>query len=274
MSETIYQTPEEKAAAAFTKQSAVFDDLYGEDGMIRYKRNRVREHLLSVLKPQSHVLELNCGTGEDACWLAAQAHSVFATDIAAGMLAQANRKIREAQLDHLITTQLLSFTELDQLAGRQQFDHIFSNFAGLNCTGELEKVLHSFSSLLRPGGRVTLVLLPSFCLWETLLVFRGKFKTAFRRFFARKGRKARVEGMDFRCWYYNASTVKRMMQEEYRCIGVEGLCTIVPPSYIEGFDQQYPKLFHWLADQEGKRKKAWPWRSIGDYYIISFEKIR
>ena len=50
------------------------------------------------------------------------------------------------------------------------YDMIFSNFAGLNCTGELDKVLASFSSLLKPKGIVTLVLLPGFCLWEFLLI--------------------------------------------------------------------------------------------------------
>ncbi len=67
---------------------------------------------------------------------------------------------------------------------------IFSNFAGLNCTGKLDQVLLSFDPLLKPGGLVTLVLLPPFCVWETALVLKGKFKTAFRRFFSKKGVKS------------------------------------------------------------------------------------
>ena len=61
-------------------------------------------------------------------------------------------------------------------------------FAGLNCTDELGKVLDSFNDLLKPGGRVTLVILPKFCLWEFLLIFKGKFRTAFRRVFSSNGK--------------------------------------------------------------------------------------
>ena len=46
-----------------------------------------------------------------------------------------------AGVQERVTTELRSFTELAQLECRGPFDCIFSNFAGLNCTGELQKVL-------------------------------------------------------------------------------------------------------------------------------------
>src|SRR4029078_12530259 len=107
------------------------------------------------------------------------------------------------------------------------YDLIFSNFAGLNCTNELGKVLASFSTLLNPGGIITLVLLPKFCLWESLLFVKGKFKTAFRRFFSSAGRKAHIEGKYFRCWYYNPSFIKRLLKKEFDAVSLEGLCTLV-----------------------------------------------
>ena len=56
---------EDQVAIAFNHQSAGFDDLYGLNTIIQYKRERVRERLLSYLKPESHILEINAGTGED-----------------------------------------------------------------------------------------------------------------------------------------------------------------------------------------------------------------
>jgi len=72
------------------------------------------------------------------------------------------KKIKQTNLDRKITHELCSFTELENLRQPGPYDHIFSNFAGLNCTNELEKVLNSFSFLLKPGGLVTLVLMPKF----------------------------------------------------------------------------------------------------------------
>ena len=149
---------------------------------------------------------------------------------------------------------------------------IFSNFAGLNCTGDLDKVLSSFSPLVKSGGIVTLVILPKFCLWEFLLLFKGKFKTAFRRFFSSKGVKAHIEGEYFNCWYYNPVYIKKQLQKDFDLVAVEGLCSLVPPSYMEGFAEKHPALYSFLRSTEEKWKSSWPWKNIGDYYIISLRK--
>jgi len=105
-----------------------------------------------------------------------------------------------------------------------------------------------------------------------LLMAKGKFKTATRRFFSGNGRRARVEGKYFTCWYYNPSTVIGYAKKEFELLRVEGLCTFVPPSYIEGFAEKHPKWYSRLVRLEEKFKTRWPWRSIGDYYIITMRK--
>jgi len=272
MNTPILNINEQNAATAFNDQSVLFDELYSYNAIIQYKRNRVRKHVLQFLKPQADILELNAGTGEDAVFFAAQGHRVHATDISSGMQAQLKEKVSRHQLTGLVTTELCSFTELDKLSKNISYDLIFSNFAGLNCTNELEKVLLSFNGLLKPGGIATLVILPKFCLWETLLVFKGKFRTATRRFFSAKGRTAHVEGNLFKCWYYSPKFIRRVLKDNFDLIGLEGLCTIVPPSYIENFAEKYPKAFRRLCAKEDKYKNKWPWKNIGDYYVITLKK--
>jgi ubiquinone/menaquinone biosynthesis C-methylase UbiE len=239
---------------------------------IQYKRKRVQDHLLKYLEPGSRILELNCGTGEDAVCLAQKGHVVHATDISEGMQKKLIEKAAVRGLSESVTSELCSFTALEFLKNRGPYDCIFSNFAGLNCTGDVKQVLSRFDSLLKPGGVVVLVLLPRFCLWETLLIFRGKFKTATRRFFSAKGRKASIDGLPFRCWYYSPGFIKRLMREKYFSLGLEGLCTLVPPSYLENFPERFPVIYSRLCDAEDRLKSKWPWKIIGDYYIISFRK--
>ena len=263
---------EQQASIAFSKQSGVFDAIYALNTIVAYKRERVRTHLSKYLTANNFILELNSGTGEDAIWFAQQGHRVHATDISTGMQRMLQQKVKTASLDHKITNELCSFTELQHLNQKGPYDMIFSNFAGLNCTSELDKVVQSFYSLLKPGGVVTLVVLPKFCLWEFLLMFKGKFKTAFRRFSGKNGTTAYVEGTNFKCWYYNPSYISNNLKNEFELLGVEGLCTLVPPSYIEHFAEKHPSAYKFLVTQENKWKTNWPWRSIGDYYIISFRK--
>ncbi len=269
ISENINQ---QNTAAAFNRQSKVFDDLYSGNTIIQYKRERVRQHFLSYLQPNSFILELNSGTGEDAVYFAQQGHRVHATDISSGMQEELQKKAASHNLENQVSTELCSFTDLSSLQNKGPYDTMFSNFAGLNCTGELDKVLNSFSQLLKKDGVVTLVIMPKFCLWETLLVFKGKFKTAFRRFFSSDGRKAHIEGEYFKCWYYNPSYIIETLKNNFEILSIEGLCTFVPPSYIEGFAEKHPKAFKFLKEKENKYKSKFPWKSIGDYFIISLRK--
>jgi ubiquinone/menaquinone biosynthesis C-methylase UbiE len=262
---------EQNVAAAFTRQAVVFDTIYNSNQIIQYKRERVRKAVLQVLKPGAAILELNAGTGEDAIWFASRGYRVHATDFSEGMLAEMAVKIRSGNIKN-ITVEKCSFTRLSSLEHKGPYDHIFSNFGGLNCTGELEMVLKNFSSLLNPGGTVTLVIIPPFCLWETLQIFRGRFKNATRRFFSRRGRKAIIEGREFTCWYYNPSFVKKLLQNEFECMDVEALCSLVPPSYMENFPFRFPKLFLFLKRIENRFRSSWPLTSMGDYFIISFKK--
>lgn len=263
---------EMQAAEAFNKQSSLFDKLYSDNTIIQYKRERVRSHIKEYLPPNSNILELNAGTGEDAIYFAQLGHKIHATDISQGMQKILVEKVQQHGLSNKISNELCSYTSLENLKNKGPYDLIFSNFAGLNCTAELSKVLNSLFPLLNPGGMVTLVILPKFCLWETLLVFKGKVKTAFRRFFSSKGALAHIETVYFTCWYYNSSYIHRLLKDSFDLLSIEGLCTIVPPSYIEGFPEKYPRTYQFLKDQENKLKNKWPWKYIGDYYIISFRK--
>lgn len=273
MNESLHEKNEQEAAKAFSKQALLFDQYDAGNMIIQYKRERVRGHVLQYLPPASAILELNAGTGEDATYFGRLGHRVHATDIAEGMQQALREKVIRQELTEKVTTELCSFTSLTALQHKGPFDLIFSNFAGLNCTGELDKVLRSFAPLVNPGGQLTLVILPPFCLWETLLLFRGKFRTAFRRFFSRrKGARSHVEGHYFRCWYYSPSYVVRHLKDSFDLLSIEGLCTIVPPSYIEHFAGKHPRLYRTLRKWEDRHKDKWPWKYIGDYYIISFRK--
>ena len=272
MNQSIHTLNEQAAEKAFTKQSGIFDELYSSNLIIHYKRQRVRDHVQQWIKPNSKILELNAGTGDDAIWFAKQGHHVHATDISKGMQDKLIEKAKYTGLDSKITNEVCSFTALHDLRNKGPFDLIFSNFAGLNCTGQLDEVLRSFSSLLKREAIVTLVILPKFCLWESMMFLKGDFKTASRRFFSGKGVEANVEGEKFTCWYYNPSYIIKNMKTGYDVLSVEGLCTIVPPSYLENFPNKRPSLFSWLKEKENKLKSSWPWKSIGDYYIISLKR--
>ncbi len=260
----------EAATEAFSRQAPVFDELYAADAMIQYKRDRVRKQALAHLPAGGSILELNAGTGEDALFFAEAGMTVHATDAAEGMLEELEAKTSRQRGQ--ITVEKCSFTALNMLRQRGPYDMVFSNFGGLNCTPDVDQVIASLPALLKPGGVAVLVIISDFCLWELLLLFRGKVNTAFRRFFSRNGRMAQVEGVFFRCWYYSPRKVSKRAQRHFRVVDVQGLCSIVPPSYMEGFAEKYPRVFKRLARLEDRWCHRWPVNALGDYFVLTVER--
>ncbi|TCZ70606.1 class I SAM-dependent methyltransferase [Flaviaesturariibacter aridisoli] len=263
---------EQPAAEAFSRQAPLFDGLYGSNPIIAYKRARVRAQVERHLAPASRILELNCGTGEDALYFSSKGHSVLATDVSEAMLAQLRQKAFSLDGCGHLEARHCSYHDLRALPPEAPFDLVFSNFGGLNCTDRLADVLQSAADLLRPGGLLTVVVIPPFCLWESLLLLKGEWRTATRRWFSRGGASAQVEGQRFRCWYYRPVFIRKALRAEFNVLELEGLCTLVPPSYRERFPKRFPRLLHLLQRWEDRWAHRWPWRSVGDYFIMTLQK--
>jgi ubiquinone/menaquinone biosynthesis C-methylase UbiE len=258
-------------AEAFSRQSIIFDSLDESNPILQWMRSQVHLHCMKYFKAGETLLELNCGTGIDAVFFAMNGLQVHATDIADGMLEELRKKIELKNLSANISSQKCSFKELNTLS-HQKFNHIFSNFGGLNCTNELDKVISQFKNLLQPGGTVTLVIMPPICLWEFALALKGNFRTAFRRL-RKNGTDSNVEGMRFNSYYYSPSKVSTYFGNQYKLIALKSLACFVPPPYLEKFPHEYPKLFKLSTLLDEKLSSSFPFNRWADHYIITMQKL-
>lgn len=262
---------EEKVSEAFSRQSGGFDKSDNENEILKWMRSRVRDCAIHLWKPGDSILELNAGTGLDALFFAEKGFRVHATDNAPGMLNAIKDKIDKYGVQDKITTQRCSFLELNKLIP-QRFDHIFSNFGGLNCTDKLDSVIQSLEPLLKPGGTVTLVIMPPICPWELLYFLKGNFKLAFRRL-NKKGTSSHLEGLNFTTWYYSPAEVKSMLGKNYSTLSITGLGIVVPPPFLEHFPLKYPNIFRRLASIEKSISAKAPFYSWADHFIITAKKL-
>lgn len=262
---------EQNVSEAFSRQAGCFDTLDLQNPIIQRMRNQVHTHLLSLLKTGDQILELNAGTGIDAIFLAQHGFKVHATDNAKGMMKILEQKIATLGLEKKISSQKCSFNNLEEIQ-EKRFDHIFSNFGGLNCSENIDEVIKQFDRLLKPGGIVTLVIMPHICPWELLLLLKGNFKIAFRRW-TKKGVRSHLEGIYFDTYYYSAGRVFKAFDKKlYEKICIKGLATFSPPPYLDKFCKKYPKTFRVLCGIDEKITQFYPFNSWTDHYIISMKK--
>ena len=233
-------------------------------------RQKVRQHVLAHLQTGDRILELNAGTGADAAFFADQGYSVHATDLSPGMVAAIEQKRTSLGLESRLTAELCSFDSLEQFAGNS-FDYVFSNMGGINCTEDLPGVASGVDKLLKPGGRVTWVVMPRICLWELAQVLRVDFYTAMRRLHPH-GTLANVEGKRFITWYYPPRRVIQAFGKGFQLLQIQGLSVFTPPADHKSFPNHHPHLYHWLRWMDDLLADRNPFYRWGDFYIVTLEK--
>src|ERR1700688_4355612 len=79
------------AATAFDGVADSYDEVFTYSTIGRAQRRTVWDKLLVAFPPGRHILELNCGTGEDARYLVQRGRSVVACDASRSMIQVAKR---------------------------------------------------------------------------------------------------------------------------------------------------------------------------------------
>jgi ubiquinone/menaquinone biosynthesis C-methylase UbiE len=255
----------------FDAAAASYDASFTHAVIGKAQRKRVYERLSEILHKSEtkKILEVNCGTGEDAAWLAQQDFEVVATDISEAMIRVAKSKPGN---ENLVFSQA-DINDLPRHFENQKFDLIFSNFGGLNCLSlsRLRLFFKNASELLTPGGELVLVIMPRNTKWEQLyFLAKADFSNAFRR--KEKSAIANVGGQNVLTYYYNPKEVARLAHDYFDAKKVSPIGFFVPPSYLEPFFGRHPNLFSMLdASESGARHFRFLARH-SDHYLIHLRK--
>lgn len=257
------------AATAFDEVAASYDELFTHTSIGRAQRKQVWMRLLTAFPPASRILELNCGTGEDARFLALLGHSVLACDASAKMIQLARDRAEHDWHATRVHFLQLPNEHLRFLIDGPQFDGAFSDFAGLNCVADLRPIAATLAELVRPGGRLVLCLLTRVCVAETLwYLLHAQPKKAVRRFAGKStawlGRRA------IAVFYPTARKIRRCFSPWFRLTSRRTIGLFVPPSYCEPAFCKHQKLLRRLESLD-RFCAHWPvLRGLGDHLLLEF----
>lgn len=221
---------------AFDSMAEAYDEEFTQTPIGICQREQVYTYLKAHLSAAPmRILELNCGTGEDAVWLAQQGHTVVATDISQEMVRITQRKVEAEGLGPQVKVIQSPIQEVAHILSGS-FDLIFSNFGGWNCLKgqEIKNVAPQLHNLLRPTGRIMAVIMPDRCWWETIYYLgRGKLRSAFRRY--RTSSSFTSDSGTVEIAYFSPKKFAGFFTPQLNLYHQQPIGFWVPPSYMNPF---------------------------------------
>lgn len=259
--------------ASFDHIAGDYDQSFTNSLTGQCQRRMVWNYLDNKLSKNTlEVLEMNCGTGEDAIYIANKGHKVLATDISNSMIGVAKAKVEAKSLTKKVSLRPLGFQDITFDRLQKKFDVVFSNFGGLNCVNPMtiNEVALNLSKVIKPGGSLIGVIMPDACLWERVyFMAKFKFKSAFRRSSGKA--MAHVDGKFVETWYYNPKVFRELMGDKYSMIKVKPIGFALPPSYLESYFKNKKFLLNGLLFLE-KVFNKFPFLSkFSDHYLIELQ---
>jgi ubiquinone/menaquinone biosynthesis C-methylase UbiE len=226
---------------AFNLHASTYDARFAFSESGHAMRRTVWEAADKVLPAAAHILDLGCGTGEDAIHFAQRGHHVTAIDIASEMVQMLISKARAAGVEQRITAGVSDLESVSPAA--EEFDAIFSNFGAINCLKDLSALQRLASSAVKSGGYLILVSMGGFYPLETMaFLAKGQIRRAFRRFGS--ARSATIEGRQFPVWYHSPATLRRALGLDFSLMHVAGLRSFLPAPGMEHLTRYLPlRLF-------------------------------
>lgn len=265
--------PGPQSGKAFDRIAAQYDTEATDALISRWVRGLVWERLARLYQPGDHVLEIGCGSGEDAVWLAGRGVYVTASDVSPAMLDETARKAQAAGVADRIETRLL---DLAAAATWDLPDHAFagaySNYGPLNCIDDWRALGATLARVVRPGGRLGFAVMGPFCLWETLWHgLHGHLRTAARRW--RGQAVATIGGVSFPVWYPTPARLRRDLGPGFRRVHLRGLGVFLPPSDVYGALARRVRLARLLLRLERLSAARWPFKYLADHYWMELARV-
>jgi SAM-dependent methyltransferase len=227
-------------------------------------RRIVWARLDRIFQPSQRILELGCGTGEDAVRLALAGIDVVATDASPAMLAVAREKARRAGCLARIDFQCIPMEMVGRVLHGQCFDGVFSNFGALNCVSDLSLLSADLSRLLPVNGGLVWVLMGRRVPWEWLwYLLQADGRRAFRRY--------RTEGVEWRgltIHYPMPAQVTALLTPRFAVTRVSPLGIALPPSYAADWFNRSPRVVAALTRLEELAQRSTALASWSDHYVL------
>lgn len=262
-------------AVPFDHISSTYDSVFTRSAIGQLQRKHAWRYLEQVMLELEglEMLELHCGSGEDAMMFSDRGFNLVATDLSVETQKIAQQKEESYSMQRRIGSQYLDLDSFDETLFDKKFDLIFSNFGGLNSISpeSFQRLLERIPAMLNPRGRFVGVLMPKFCLWETLYhAAKFKFGKTFSRWTCNEV-IGRFDGVYKKAWYYSPSEIKEWSKANFKMVRTKPVGIALPPTSLDSVFLRKKKLLLSLHRFEKKLNRLSICSGMADHFIFDLQ---
>ena len=233
----------------FDRIAPRYDEIWTDTTIGRLQRDAVWRGLAPIVQTGMDVLDVGCGTGEDARWLASCGACVVAVDASGEMVRVARSRGVDARV-----MGVQGLREFDV-----SFDFVVSDFGALNCVPVAEWRAN-LEAVVRPGGWLAICVIGRFCLWESVWYgLRGQFRKAARRW----------NGQTGQITYPTTRQIELSLAPAFRLVRSAGIGVAVPPSYVSGLPDG---LLRAMGAIDARVESMAAFRMLADHRLLVFRR--
>jgi ubiquinone/menaquinone biosynthesis C-methylase UbiE len=260
--------------SAYNRFAELYDGLLSENRINRFMRQQMMQEHLRTFHEGQKLLEIGCGTGDEALELAKRGCEVVAIDPSEEMLRLARKKASRESFGHRVTFFEGYARDIGPLLSEfddASFHGAYSSFA-LSYERDLEGVRDGLAHLLKPGGPLLMALMNRLCATEFLIATAALHPSlAGRRLSTVIAHK--VGAVSTEVFGRTVDEVKRVFAGFFDPQEVRALPAALPPPYMNRIAQRFPSIMDMLEKVDPAVATLPFVRGLGDHTLFKFLRV-
>lgn len=259
---------------AFDKTAPTMDNVVVRNPINAWMRQVNTSLLVESFPPGSQLIELGCGTGEEAVRLGSHGCRVLALDISEGMVAKAREKVQTMGLEeriHVSRARIADLASIVRASPWKVFDGAYASFS-LTYEPDLHSIGESLFRVLKPGA-LFLCTLPNRLVLSEVLIYGaqlrlGKVTWRFRRPLYRE-----IAGHTLTIHAYSSRDVVASFGGLFELQDLVGVPVFLPPTYLHEFYSKLGQFQTVMKRLDSLLAKEFPWNILGEHTFFRFRRL-